>query len=146
MKKRDQKSEFLLAAEAFDAELSGFHRALEAALSGPLASAKQLERAAQSLTQVVQCEQRLGTASQALSQAITRAHAEQVAHAQQGSARAQAVAERTVKFQYLMEGYRALGVAVMSLNSEASELSQRELGDTAPEPRWPVTSGRCKRR
>lgn len=122
-KSRDGKSAFLQAAEAFDDELASFQRTVEAALRGPLNSAKQLERAAQSLGQLAQCEQRLGIASQALSRAISHAHQQQLAQAQQASDKAQAVAVRTAQFQQIMQGYQALGVAATALNREASALA-----------------------
>jgi hypothetical protein len=121
-KSRNDKSAFLLAAEAFDDELESFYRAVQASLRAPLNSAKQLERAAQSLTQLAECEQRLGAASQTLSRAISAAHQQQLAQKQLVIDKAQAVNVRAAQFQQIMQGYQALGVAAMALNSEAAAL------------------------
>jgi chromosome segregation ATPase len=123
---RNSKSPFLQAAEDFDDELANFQRTVEATLRAPLNSAKQLERATQSLHQVAECEQRLSVASQGLSRAIASAHQQQMAQNQQVSDKAQAIAVRTAQFQQLMQGYQALGVAAMSLNSEAAALAGRK--------------------
>jgi chromosome segregation ATPase len=130
-KPRASVSEFLQAAQAVDAELAQFERAVEAIRHIALDSAKGLERAGQSLTQVTQIEQRLSDAMQALSRTLTEAHARQQAQAQQAPERAQAIAVRTAELQKLMEGYQALGAAASALNSEAVELVARKkaLGD-----------------
>jgi hypothetical protein len=127
------QSEFLNAALAFDDELGSFQRAVEATLRGPLYTAKHLDRATQSLNQVAQCEQRLGLASKALSDAIGEAHQQQLAQAQKVMERAQAISVRTAQLGQLMEGYKALGVAAASLSGEAGELlrKKKELGDKA---------------
>jgi hypothetical protein len=127
------QSEFLNAALAFDDELGSFQRAVEATLRGPLYTAKHLDRATQSLNQVAQCEQRLGLASKALSDAIGEAHQQQLAQAQKVMERAQAISVRTAQLGQLMEGYKALGVAAASLSGEAGELlrKKKELGDQA---------------
>lgn len=127
------QSEFLNAALAFDDELGSFQRAVEATLRGPLYTAKHLDRATQSLNQVAQCEQRLGLASKALSDAIGEAHQQQLAQAQKVMERAQAISVRSAQLGQLMEGYKALGVAAASLSGEAGELlrKKKELGDKA---------------
>lgn len=127
------QSEFLNAALAFDDELGSFQRAVEATLRGPLYTAKHLDRATQSLNQVAQCEQRLGLASKALSDAIGEAHQQQLAQAQKVMERAQAISVRTAQLGQLMEGYKALGVAAATLSGEAGELlrKKKELGDQA---------------
>lgn len=124
--KRASETEFLRAAHAVDDELEHFQRAVEAVQRGPLNSAKGLERAAQSLTQVTEAEQRLGAAMQALSGALNQAHALQQEQAQQAVERAKIIAVRTAEFQKLMEGYRALGTAATALNGETAELLRRK--------------------
>lgn len=118
------------AAQAFDSALTNFHYAAEATLHGPLYSAKHLERAASSLDQVVQCEQRLGLASKALSEAIAEAHQQQLVTTQKVTERAQAISVRTAQFDQLMAGYKALGEAALSLNRDAAEIlrQKKELG------------------
>ena len=127
-------SEFLAAARQFDDELGNFQRAAEAILHGPLTSTKHLERAAQLLNQIADSEQRLGVASQALSSAISHAHAQQQERARLVSERAQTIAVRSEQFRQLMEGYRALGIAATGLNEEAAELGRKkkELGEKVP--------------
>ena len=132
-KPRAEKSGFLSAAQAFDDELGSFQRAVEATLRGPLYTAKHLDRATQALNQVAQCEQRLGLASKALSDAISEAHQQQQAQTQKVMERAQAISVRGAQLGQLMEGYKALGVAAATLSSEAAELLQKkkELGEKA---------------
>lgn len=131
LKPRSTESEFLQAARLFDEELASFHRGVEATLRGPLTGARQLERAAQSLTQVAQAEQRLGLASQTLSRAISQAHEQQMASTQQVNERAQLIAKRTAEFGELMAGYRALGEAAAMLTAELAELARRKKEETA---------------
>ena len=131
---RSAQSEFLQAAQAFDSALENFHRAAEATLRGPLYSAKHLERATSSLNQVAQCEQRLGLASKALSEAIQHAHQQQLERTQKLTERAQAISVRNAQFGQLMSGYKALGEAAATLNREAAEIlrKKKELGDSSP--------------
>lgn len=133
-KSRPAKSEFLKAAEAFDSELEGFHRLVEATLRGPLSSVKHLERASNSLNQVADCEQRLSAASQVLSTAIANGHAEQLAQAQRLQERAALISLRTTQFHQLMEGYRALGAAANAMNAAILELGRKkkEAAGSAP--------------
>ncbi len=133
IKPRAEKSAFLSAAQAFDDELGSFQRAVEATLRGSLYTAKHLDRATQSLNQVAQCEQRLGLASKALSDAISDAHQQQQAQTQKVMERAQAISVRGAQLGQLMEGYKALGVAAATLSSEAAEIlrKKKELGETA---------------
>ncbi len=132
-KPRAEKSAFLSAAEAFDDELASFQRAVEATLRGPLYTAKHLDRATASLNQAAQCEQRLGLASKALSDAISDAHQQQQAQTQKVMERAQAISMRGAQLGQLMEGYKALGVAAATLGSEAAEIlrKKKELGEKA---------------
>jgi len=125
------ESEFLQAALAFDSELGSFERAMEGAQRGALNSGKSLERAAQSLKQVTDVEDRLRAASQALSGAIRRAHEQQVAQMQKLGERAQLIAARTVQFQELTEAYRTLGATAAALNGVLGEIARKkkELGD-----------------
>lgn len=132
-KPRASESEFLKAARVVDDELEQFRRAVEATQRVPLGSAKNLERAAQSLTLVTQVEQRLGAAMTALSGALNQAHAEQQAQAQQATERARTIAVRTAELQKLMEGYQALGAAAGTLNNEATEILLRKKQLTAPQ-------------
>ena len=122
------------AAQAFDSALLNFHNAAEATLRGPLYSAKHLERASGSLNQVVQCEQRLGQASKALSEAIHDAHQQQMEITRKVTERAQAISLRTAQFDQLMAGYKALGEAALTLNRDAAEIlrKKKELGDGSP--------------
>lgn len=125
------ESEFLQAALAFDNELGSFERAMEGAQRGALNSGKNLERAAQSLKQVTDAEDRLRAASQALSGAIRRGHEQQVAQMQKLGERAELIAARTAQFQELTEGYRTLGAAAAALNGVLGEIARKkkELGD-----------------
>lgn len=131
---RSAPSAFLQAAQDFDSALENFHRAAEATLRGPLYSARHLERAAGSLNQVAQCEQRLGLASKALSEAIQSAHQQQLDKTQKLTERAQAIAVRNAQFAQLMAGYKALGEAALTLNHEAAEIlrKKKELGGGSP--------------
>lgn len=120
------KSDFLQAAEAFDSELEGFYRLVDATLRGPLNSVKHLERAANSLNQVADCEQRLSAASQVLSAAIANGHAQQLEQAQRLQERAQLISLRTSQFHQLMEGYRTLGAAATALNTATLEFGRKK--------------------
>lgn len=125
-KPRPEKSEFLQAAEAFDSELAGFHRLVEASLHGALTSVKQLERAGQTMTQVGEAEKRLSAASQVLSTAIANSHKQQLEAAQRLQERAQIIELRTAQFNQLMEGYRVLGKAANALNDAVVELARKK--------------------
>lgn len=121
-----QGSDFLRAAQAFDEALGSFRGAMEAVQRGPLNSAKNIERAAQLLSNVAETEQRMRVASQGLSTALSEGHAEQVRLAKLVTERADAIAARTVEFQQLITRYGELGAVASTLNQDLIEIVRKK--------------------
>lgn len=119
-------SDFLRAAQIFDEALNTFRGAMEAVQRGPLNSAKNIERAAQLLSNVAEAEERMRGASQGLSTALSEGHAEQVRLAKLVTERADAIAARTVEFQQLIQRYGELGAVASTLNQDLLEIVRKK--------------------
>jgi hypothetical protein len=125
-KPRGNESDSLRAAQIFDEALGNFRAAMEAVQRGALNSAKNIERAAQLLTNVAEAEERMRAASQALSSAINDGHTEQLRLARLVTERAETIAARTVEFQRLIERYGELGTAASSLNQDLIDIVRKK--------------------
>jgi chromosome segregation ATPase len=136
---KERESEFLQAALTVDRELVNFQGLVDATTREKLNSAKSLERAAASLQEVAQSEERLGVALKTMSSALTRAHQQQQEQAQRSNERAAVVSARSAEFQRLTEGYRTIGTAAVELNQLMSELvrKKKESGGKPPDIAFP---------
>jgi hypothetical protein len=119
-------SPIVSAALAVDAELRRFHDVCRLLQKSELNSQKALQRAGETLKQIVESEQRLGETVRNLVQAITHAREEQEAEAIGVQTRAKEIEARSLTYQELLERYAALG-------QEASDLNTRITGLAAPE-------------
>lgn len=116
------RSELIVAAEALDRELRTFEEIVRSSSKAPLNSQKNLERAANLLTEVAQCHDRLGGAVQTLIGAITAARDWQQGQAEAVQARAEQIKARTEEYQGLLDRYQALGENAAQLNKLMNEI------------------------
>jgi hypothetical protein len=122
-KKETSQSELLSAAHEFDSELTRFSRLTEAARRGNLDSQKSLERAAQALQEVANCEEQLSARAQTLMTALAAARDQQQTQAELVQQRAHEIQGRTQEFSDLMKHYQALGADAAELNALGQRLS-----------------------
>jgi hypothetical protein len=131
-KDRAEPSPLLAAAEAFDAELERFARLTESARHGSLSSQKALERAAESLKEIADCEEQMQAQARLLMAALGTAREQQEKQAELASQRAEEVRERTVVYGDLLKRFQALGAEAAELNTMGQSLSaRRPAGDAA---------------
>lgn len=123
------------AAQAFADELQSYALLSEAFQRLPLVTAKHLERIHDTLTQVGDCERRLGERGQALARAVSAAHDEQQRLARATLDRIPAVKERTATLADLVNRFDQLGREVATMNEAASAL--RQAGARGDEPGGP---------
>jgi len=132
-KDRAEPSPLLAAAEAFDAELERFAHLTEAARHGSLASQKALERAAESLKEIADCEEQMQAQARLLMAALGNAREQQEKQAALAAQRAEDVRERTAVYGELLKRFQALGAEAAELNTMGQGLSARkpDAGGTA---------------
>jgi DNA repair exonuclease SbcCD ATPase subunit len=119
-------SPLLAAAQSFDAELERFAHLTEAAGHGHLGSQKALERAAETLKEIADCEEQIQTHARALMAALGSAREQQEKQAALASQRAEEVRERTAVYAELLERFKALGAEAAELNLMGQNLSARK--------------------
>ncbi|HET6148150.1 MAG TPA: hypothetical protein VFH68_11520 [Polyangia bacterium] len=126
-------SPLLAAAQAFDAELERFGYLVESARKGPLGSQKALERAAETLKEIADCEEQMQARARVLMAALGAAREQQEAQVALVSQRAEEVRERTSVYGELLRQFQALGQDAADLNAMAQRLSakKRDAGATA---------------
>ncbi len=139
-KDRAEPSTLLAAAEAFDAELERFAHLTEAARHGNLSSQKALERAAESLKEIADCEEQMQAEARALMAALGTAREQQEKQAALAAQRAEEVRERTAVYGELLKRFQALGTEAAELNAMGQNLSARQ-SDTARPRATPSSPG-----
>ena len=136
----EASSSLLAAAEAFDVELGRFAHLTEGARRGTLSSQRSLERAAELLKEVADCEEQMQAQARALMAALAEARAQQEAQAALVSQRAEELRQRTVVYGELLQRFQQLGEDAAELNGMGQRLSlkKREAGaseaDMAKDP------------
>ena len=135
MTSKNDPSPLLAAAQAFDAELERFGHLAEAARKGPLGSQKALERAAETLKEIADCEEQMQARARTLMAALGAAREQQEAQAALVSQRAEEIRERTSVYGELLRQFQALGQDAVELNGMGQRLSakKRDSGATASE-------------
>jgi hypothetical protein len=125
-KDRAEPSTLLAAAEAFDAELERFAHLTEAARHGSLGSQKALERAAEALKEIADCEEQMQAQARVLMTALGTAREQQEKQAALAAQRAEEVRERTAVYGELLKRFQALGAEAAELNAMGQSLSARK--------------------
>jgi len=125
-KDRAESSPLLAAALAFDAELERFARLTESASHGSLGSQKALERAAEALKEIADCEEQMQAQARALMAALGAAREQQERQAALASQRAEEVRERTAVYSELLARFKSLGAEAAELNVMGQSLSARK--------------------
>jgi chromosome segregation ATPase len=125
-KDRAEPSPLLAAAEAFDAELERFAHLTEAARHGSLGSQKALERAAEALKEIADCEEQMQAQARLLMAALGTAREQQERQAALAAQRAEEVRERTAVYGELLKRFQALGAEAADLNAMGQSLSARK--------------------
>jgi len=125
-KDRAESSPLLAAAEAFDAELERFAHLTEAARHGSLGSQKALERAAEALKEIADCEEQMQAQARALMVALGAAREQQERQAALAAQRAEEVRDRTSVYGELLKRFQALGAEAADLNAMGQNLSARK--------------------
>jgi hypothetical protein len=130
-RERGEPSPLLDAAEAFESELKRFARLTDSARKGPLGSQKALERAAESLKEVADCEEQMQAHARELMAALAAARDQQQAQADLLQRRAEEIRQRTNVYAELMKRFEALGKDAADLNAMGQRLStkKRALGE-----------------
>jgi chromosome segregation ATPase len=133
MTTKKDPSPLLAAAQAFDAELERFGYLAESARRGPLGSQKALERAAETLKEIADCEEQMQARARALMAALGTAREQQEAQATLVSERAEEVRRRTTVYAQLLQQFQTLGQDAADLNNLGQRLStkKRDAGATA---------------
>lgn len=121
-----QPSPLLAAAQAFDAELERFAHLTETASQGRLGSQKALERAAETLKEIADCEEQIQTHARALMAALGSAREHQEKQAALAAQRAEEVRARTAVYGELLERFKTLGAEAAELNVMGQNLSVRK--------------------
>lgn len=125
-KDRAEASPLLAAAQAFDAELERFAHLTETAQQGKLASQKALERAAETLKEIADCEEQMQAQARALMAALGAAREQQERQAELASQRAEEVRARTTVYGDLLKRFQALGAEAAELNIMGQRLSAKK--------------------
>jgi hypothetical protein len=115
--KKVARSGLITAAEALEAELKRYEGLAEALARTGLSSQKALERAAATLKEVADCDDRLGVRARELIEAITAAREKQQAQAHAVHARALELSERVEIWKELMQTYEGLSQQAAGVNS-----------------------------
>jgi hypothetical protein len=126
MTSKKDPSPLLAAAEAFDAELERFGHLAESARKGALGSQKALERAAETLKEIADCEEQMQARARTLMAALGAAREQQEAQAALVSERAEELRQRTAVYAELLRQFQALGQDAVELNGMGQRLSARK--------------------
>jgi hypothetical protein len=110
-------SPLVQAAAAFDEELAIYARLGELLLKTPLTSLKHLERANQTLGEIVDCEQRLSAAGRRLIEAVSATRQKQEQLSQSVVDHAPVVQARNTKLRELMTAMGQLAADVQTVNA-----------------------------
>lgn len=116
------ESALLAAALAFDAELTRYARAADAACRRSLDTQKNMALVADALREAADTEEKLGPAAQVLLQALVTARDAQQKQSEQVHARALELEKRTQAHIALMERLKALGDEAGNLTESAKKL------------------------
>jgi hypothetical protein len=122
---RGEPSPLLAAAEAFDDELERFAHLSESARKGALGSQKALERAAETLKEIADCEEQMQAHARALMTALGAAREQQEAQATLVSQRAEVIRARTTVYGELLQRFQTLGSDAATLNAMGQRLSTK---------------------
>jgi DNA repair exonuclease SbcCD ATPase subunit len=133
MSQPKQGSALVQAVREFDEELDRFAHAASAACRRALDSRRQLEKAAQAVTEAAQAETALQGRAQALLQALRAAQEEQQSRAEALRARAQEIQTRFATYEQLAERYQKLRDDGAGLVEAAQKLRE----DTRPDQPTP---------
>jgi hypothetical protein len=114
------------AAQAFSETLQRFGALADGLRKGELDSQRNLERAAEALSEVAGCEEELQAHAQALMSALAVARDTQQAQADAIRTRALEIQSRTESYAALMRGFEALGKDAAALNASAQGLGARK--------------------
>jgi hypothetical protein len=125
-KDRSPESPLVGAAQAFSETLQRFGALADGLRKGELDSQRNLERAAETLTEVARCEEELQAHAQALMSALGMARDTQQAQADAIRTRALDIQARTEQYASLMRGFEALGKDAAALNTSAQGLGARK--------------------
>ncbi len=125
-KERAEPSPLLAAAEAFDVELERFAHLTESAGRGNLDSQKALERAAEALKEIADCEEQMQAQARALMAALGAAREQQEKQAALAAQRAEEVRARTVIYGDLLGRFKTLGTEAAEMNAMGQNLSARK--------------------
>ena len=124
--KSSSASPLVEAAQAFSETLNRFGALANGLRKGELDSQRNLERAAQTLTEVARCEEELQAHAQALMAALGMARDTQQTQADAIRTRALEIQARTEQYAGLMRGFEALGKDAAALNASAQGLGARK--------------------
>lgn len=116
-KKNGPREGLVAAADALDAELKKYEGLVEALGRTPFSTQKALERAAATLKEVADCDDRLGARARELIEAITAAREKQQAQAHAVHARALELADRVEIWKGLMKSYEGLAQEAAQVNA-----------------------------
>lgn len=122
-KKTENHTPLLEAAEAFDTELARFGHLTESARKGKLDSQRGLQRAAEALKEVADCEELLQQHAQRLMAALASARDQQQTQAELVRDRATEIQTRTEVYAELMRRFQALGQDAVDLNALGQQLA-----------------------
>ena len=125
-KDRAEASPLLAAAQAFDAELERFAHLTETAQQGKLASQKALERAAETLKEIADCEEQMQAQARALMAALGAAREQQERQAELASQRAEEVRAHHRLRRSAAARFQALGAEAAELNTMGQRLSTKK--------------------
>ena len=113
----------LEAAESFNTELGRFGKLADAANKGKLDSQRSLQRAAEALKEVADCEELLQQHAQTLMSALAKSRDLQQSQAEAVRARATEIQTRTEVYADLMRRFSALGQDAVDLNALGQQLA-----------------------
>ena len=122
-KKTENHTPLLEAAEAFDTELARFAHLTDSSRKGKLDSQRSLQRAAEALKEVADCEELLQQHAQRLMSALASARDAQQTQAELVRERATEIQTRTEVYADLMRRFQALGQDAVDLNALGQQLA-----------------------
>ncbi|HLL53584.1 MAG TPA: hypothetical protein VK447_08570 [Myxococcaceae bacterium] len=130
---KEELTEVSTAALSLEEELRKFAHLVDVAQRDPLNTQKNLERAARTLQDLAEVDQRLGAALQALVGAVNGVRQKQQGWVDAVVTRAREVEQRSVLLQQLLEHYGKLGEVAGKLNTVAQEIVSQARSATTPE-------------
>jgi hypothetical protein len=121
-KPKSPPSALVVAAEALEEALAGHGRATRELLKLSLDSKKNVLRASEAVTRLVQHEDELAAGMRDLGAALNQARDAQQVEAEQGQARAAEIVERRAVLERLLDRQEMLGQAVRAVGSLLEQL------------------------